>query len=319
MRTWPFYAALAIVLSTGSLAPAQLGQPKPAEDVRLDKQLTQRWQVGVRINAVGGPCAGLRGSIPVPAEWPEQQVRVVNEEVSPLVSRVTYRDLGGVRQMQFSIPQLPPGELATALVTFEITRSSVLPPENTAQYQIPKNLPVAIRFDLGISPAIECRHPAIRAKAKELVADKESAWKQVEAIYDWVRDNVKHQDGPLKGAAASLREGSGSRDDLTCLFIALCRASGVPARTVFVVDNVYAEFYLQDEAGQGSWFPCQVAGTREFGGMSDHRPILQKGDHLRVPDEHKDPQRFVAEFLTGKGGRGGRPQVEFVRKLLPAN
>jgi hypothetical protein len=53
--------------------------------------------------------------------------------------------------------------------------------------------------------------------------------------------------------------------------------------------------------------------------MSDHRPILQKGDHIRVPDEHKDPQRFVAEFLTGQGGRGGRPQVEFVRKLLPAN
>lgn len=319
MRTLPLPWALVILLLGGRLAPAQFEPQKPAAGIRLDKQATQRWQVGVKITAVGGPCAGLRGSIPIPAEWPEQQVQVVKEEVSPLVPRVTYRNLDGVRQMQYSIPQLPAGQTATALVTLEITRNPILPPEDTTQYKIPKNAPVAVRFDLGASPSIECRHPTIRAKAKEIVAGKESAWDQVQAIYDWVRENTKHQDGELKGAAAALRDGSGNREDSTCLFIALCRASDVPARTVFVPDNCYAEFYLEDQAGKGSWFPCQVVGTREFGGMSDHRPILQKGDHIRVPDEHKDPQRFVAEFLTGKGGRGGRPQVEFVRKLLPAN
>lgn len=319
MRTssWPW--ALVILLLGNSVAQAQFGPQKPAAGIRLDQQRSQRWQVGVKITAVGGPCAGLRGSIPIPAEWPEQQVQVAKEEISPLVPRVTYRDLGGVRQMLFSIPQLPAGQTASALVTLEITRHAILPPENTAQYTIPKNAPVAIRYDLGASPSIECRNPAIRAKAKELVAGNERAWDQVQAIYDWVRENIKQQDGQLKGAAAALKDGTGNRDDLTCLFIALCRASDVPARTVFVADNCYAEFYLEDEAGKGSWFPCQVAGTREFGGMSDYRPILQKGDHIRVPDEHKDPQRFVAEYLTGKGGRGGRPQVEFVRKLLPAN
>lgn len=318
MRTSPLHGAVVTLLFAGNVALAQFEPQKPVAGIRLDKQLTQRWQVGVKITAVGGPCTGLRGTIPVPTEWPEQQVRVVNEDTSPLVRSVRYRDLGGVRQMEFSIPQLPPGEVATALVTLEITRSSTVPPENTSQYRIPESPPVAVRFDLGVSPSIECRHPTIRAKAKELVAGKESAWDQVQAIYDWVRDNAKYQEGQLKGAAATLRDGNGNRDDLTCLFIALCRASDVPARTVFVADNCYAEFYLEDEAGKGFWFPCQVAGTREFGGMSDHRPILQKGDHIKVP-EYKDPQRFVAEFLTGKGGRGGRPQVEFVRKLLPAN
>jgi hypothetical protein len=53
--------------------------------------------------------------------------------------------------------------------------------------------------------------------------------------------------------------------------------------------------------------------------MPDHRPILQKGENIKVPEE-SEPQRFVAEFLTGRGGRGsGQPQVKFVRKLLPAN
>ena len=34
--------------------------------------------------------------------------------------------------------------------------------------------------------------------------------------------------------------------------------------------------------------------------------------NFKVP-EKKEPQWFVAEFLTGKGG-GGQPQVEFRRK-----
>jgi len=101
---------------------------------------------------------------------------------------------------------------------------------------------------------------------------------------------------------------------------------------VFVPDSCYAEFYLHDADGQGHWFPCQVAGPREFGGMSDHRPILQKGDNIRVPDEQKDPQRLPKLTQFCSMGRRKRefhesdytekpagPQVEFVRKLLPAN
>ncbi len=305
-----------LLLLMSGVATAQFAPQTPAKGVRLDKQVTQRWQVGVKITVRGLPCSAVRGSVPVPKDWPEQQVRVVNEEVSPLVRVGNLRDSGGVRQMPFFIQQLPPGEVATALVTFEITRSSMLPPDDPAQYLIPKNLPAAIRPELAASPLIESRHPSIRDKAKELWPDNGSAWEQIQTLYDWVRENIKLQDGKLKGAVAALRDGNGNRDDVTSLFIALCRASGVPARTVFVPDNCYAEFYLQDPEGTGYWFPCQLAGTREFGGMSDHRTILQKGDNIKVPDE-PNPQRFVPEYLSGKGP--GQPQVEFIRKVLPAN
>jgi len=305
---------LLLLMSAGAMA--QFEPQKPAKGPRLDKPLTQRWQVGVKISVRGLPCSALRGSIPVPKDWPEQQVRVVAEDVSPLVRVGNFRDSGGVRQMPFFIQQLPPGEIATAMVTFEVVHSSLLPPDDTAEYQIPENLPAAIRPELGASPMIESRHPSIRDKAKELWPDNATAWEQIQTLCDWVRENVKLQNGKLKGAVATLRDGNGSRDDLTNLFIALCRASGVPARTVFVPDNCYAEFYLQDQEGTGYWFPCQLAGTREFGGMSEHRTILQKGDNIKVPDE-PNPQRFVPEYLSGKGP--GQPQVEFIRKLLPAN
>jgi hypothetical protein len=78
---------------------------------------------------------------------------------------------------------------------------------------------------------------------------------------------------------------------------------------------VYAEFYLMDDQGVGRWYPCQVAGPRDFGGLSDNRLILQKGENITVPEE-RGAQRFVPEFLRGKGP--GSPRVEFVRKLLPA-
>lgn len=294
-----------------------LGQAPPQAQ-GLDKPITQRWKVGVEIQSVGGPSNGLFGTVPVPKEWPEQQVKIVNEEISPYVRRVTYRNLDGVSQMLFTIPMLPAGEKATALVTFEVTRAPIAPPETTDGFVIPANPPKEVRPYLAASPFIEARNSTIRDQAKKLTEGKDSAWLAVEAMYDWVRDNVNFQNGKTQGAVATLKDKKGNRDDLTSLFIALCRVEKIPARTVFVPDNCYAEFYLHNEKGEGHWFPCQVAGTREFGGMADRRPILQKGDNFKVPEKN-DPQRFVAEFLTGQGGRGaGTPDVRFIRNLLPA-
>ncbi|HWC91000.1 MAG TPA: transglutaminase domain-containing protein, partial [Pirellulales bacterium] len=76
--------------------------------------------------------------------------------------------------------------------------------------------------------------------------------------------------------------------------------------------HCYPEFYLEDKEGKGYWFPCQAAGTRDFGGISEFRPILQKGDNFQVP-ERKDRQRYIAEHLTGAGGR---PSVEFIRTAV---
>ncbi len=292
-------------------------QPVDAGEARFDKQLTQRWQVGVTVQAVGGPCVGLYGTVPVPNDWPEQTVKIVAEDVSPHVRAVKYRVLdGGVKQMMFTIPQLAPGDTATALFTFEVTKSSVLPPADTNQFSIPKRIPKDVRLFLGTSPYVETRHARIRAQLRDIVADIDGDWQQVEAIYDWVRDHVEYTNGKLKGAAAALQDRTGDKEDLTSLFIALCRAHKVPARTVWVPDHCYAEFYLENKAGEGIWFPCQVAGSRDFGAMSDHRIILQKGENIKVP-EKSEPQRFVAEMLKGQAIRGGgRPQVTFVRKML---
>jgi hypothetical protein len=141
-------------------------------------------------------------------------------------------------------------------------------------------------------------------------------WQQAEAIYDWVRENVDYQEGNLKGAVAALRDGNGDCEELTSLFIALCRASNIPARTVWVPGHCYGEFYLQDEQGQGHWLPCQAAGARDFGRISETRPILQKGDNFRVPEDPR-PQRYV-QIVKSLPGRGYvHPQVKVIQQPLP--
>lgn len=309
-------AVLAIIFLLPTATFAQFKTDAGGKGPKLDSLVTKKYKCGVTISARGGPCKGMVATVPIPMEWPEQQVQVVSEDISPTVKSVTYRTVGGgARQMVIEIPLLPAGEEAHALVTFEVARNTLLPPDDTSEFTVPKKLPRDVMIHTGPSPFIESRHPKITSLSKEIVAGKEGAWEKVEAIYDWVRENVKYENGELKGAIKALNDKTGDCEELSSLFIALCRAQKIPARTVWVPEHCYPEFYLTDAAGNGYWFPCQAAGARAFGGIPEDRPILQKGDNFRDPDRPKEKLRYVSEYLTGKGG-GGKPKVKFVREAV---
>jgi hypothetical protein len=310
-----------VIVGLGVAAPrpavAQFLEPTAADagGPTLGDVRTQRYRVGVVVTAVGGRCRGIVATLPVPAEWPEQRVRVVEEDVTPGIRGPSYRMLGGgVRQMIVEIPEIAPGQEARAVVTFELDRSALVPPVETAGLRIPEKPSRDLREFLGPSPYIESRHGKIVRLAKEAAADLDG-WNKVEALYDTARAKVEYKNGDLKGAARALADGWGDCEELTCLFIAMCRAEGIPARTVWVEGHCYPEFYLVNDAGEGWWFPCQAAGTRAFGGMPDQLPILQKGDNFRDPDRPGKSLRYVSEFLRGSAaGGGGTPQIEWVRE-----
>ena len=282
----------------------------------LGEAKTHKWEFGVSIRAVGGPCAGLFGTFPVPSDWPEQQVKVVHEEITPHVRRTSYREIDGLKQMLFDVPQLAAGETANCFVTFEVTKSTQQPPTDTSGFVIPKDPPRDVRKYLGAGPQIETTNIKVKNLARELTAGQATAWEQIAAIQAGVRQRVKFEPDNkdvFKGAAGALKDGKADKEDLTAVFVAICRAGKIPARMVWVLDYCYAEFYLEDAEGKGAWYPCVLHEDLPLGTVKDTRPILQKGDNFKVP-EKKEPQRFVAEFLTGKGG-GGQPSVEFRRRL----
>ncbi len=309
---------LLILLVNASHASAQFKEPLSDKGPKLGGETTQRIKVGVIIKATGGLFYHIVATAPVPTDWPEQRVTIVKEDVSASVKSLTYRNIsggGGLRQMVIEIPQLPSGQEAHALLTFEVTRNTLSAPTDTSIYKIPKKLDRVLSLDVGPSPYIESRHPKVVAAAKEAVAEKETDWEKVEAIYNWVREHVAYATGELKGAARALHDKEGDTDELTSLFVAMCRAQKIPARTVFVLGHCYAEFYLEDDDGKGHWFPCQPAGVRSFAASDDLRPILQKGDNFKNPENLKERQRFVTEYFAA-AGRSGKPEVQFVSELV---
>ena len=162
MRT--LYGFVVGLLVLPALAPqvawGQAAKGKAAENqddgrgVQFDKRMTYKWRAGVKIRAVGN-CGGMFATVPVPFEWPEQTVRVVNEEVSNHVKRIEYRSLeGGVRQMLIDIPMIPAGDTAVAVMTFEVTRAHILPPPDTSIFKISDRLPPQVSKFLAPSPFI---------------------------------------------------------------------------------------------------------------------------------------------------------------------
>ncbi len=303
------------MLPTAALA--QFTVSAPQESPPAERTAMERIRVGVMVNAAGGPVFNVVATAPVPTDWPEQTVKLVNEDISSTVSSLTYRTItggGGLKQMVIEIPQLPAGQDAKALLTFEVTRGVLKPPAETENFTIPKKLDRVLQIDVGPSQYIESKNPKIVAAAKEAVADKETDWQKVEGICNWVREHVAYKHSPLKGAARALHDKDGDVDELASLFIAMCRAQKIPARTVFMYGQVYAEFYLEDEDGKGHWFPCQAAPGHALGALTDLHPILQKGDNFKNPENPREKQRFVTEYFTASGR--GKPQVKFVSEII---
>jgi transglutaminase-like putative cysteine protease len=306
-----FVAPILILLAFAD--PARTWGDEPSQrGIRLGDATTTKWRIGVTVRATG-TVTGILATTPVPMDWPEQQVKIVGEEKSANIGKISYRTLeGGVKQMLVAIPRLSAGDEASAIVTFEVTRNQILAPDETGVYELPAKSSRELSKFLLPSPYIESSDGKIKSLAGEITAGKEPGWERAAAVFDWVRANVKYEFAEqIKPATAALQDGHGDCEELSSLVIALCRANKIPARAVWVPGHCYPEFYLTDETGAGHWFPCQAAGAdRQFGSMIEDRPILQKGDNFKVPEE-RGQQRYVKQFLSAKNAAAD-PEVKFI-------
>ncbi len=279
------------------------------------KQLLVR--VGVEITGSQGVCNQIIVTFPLPMSWPEQHVEILDQDVSPGVQRVTTRVLNdGVRQVEFRVPRLVAGQSAHVIYTLQVERFHVLPPEQPHALRFASRVGRDLRPYLAESPYIEISHPRVKAAAAEIPIDTtQSAWQQVETIYDWTRARISHYDGvrPLQGALRGLETGSGDCEEITSLFVAMCRLRGIPARCVWVEGHTYPEFYLEDPQGNGVWIPCESLGDRAFGGMPSYRLLLQKGDRFTMTQK-RGPQRYVTPTISGNVERDGAQPV--LREIL---
>ena len=285
--------------------------------IRLVNPTTSEWEMGLRLSVAGGEATGIVATCPLPVEWPEQSIKLLTKDISDNVSRVTFKELDeAVQQMIIVVPRLQTGQTAEAIVRIEISKSWIEAPNQTASLTRPRKLPSTLRTYLQPSPFIESRDRKIQALAEQLLDDDEPAWQEVEGVFDWIRENIEYRfDEKIKSCVQALNDGVGDCEEMSSLFIATCRAAGIPARAVWIPGHTYPEFYLNDANGQGHWFPCQIAGEgHDFGRMPEHKPILQKGDRFRITGA-RSVQRYVKPTLTAKNATG-TPKIEWI--LRPA-
>lgn len=297
-------------------AATDSSDPSAGWNLSFDSPQTQNWKFGLVLETPV-TCVDVLSTFVVPTEWPEQKVTVLGNSIDRAVTNWTTRDLpGGARQVVLQMARVTSG--STVEMTFDIAveRSRILPPEQTDQLVIPKRPGRDLRLYMGNSPNIDTSNALIKRLARDLQqTEVANDWERVEQVYDHVREVVEYIEGPIRNASDALKDGKGDCEDMTSLFIALCRNIGIPARMVWIPDHCYPEFYLETPDGDGVWYPCQAAGTRQFGRMDEYRPVLQKGDRYRVP-ESKSQVRYVSEFFSCKRSGKGNPKPKFVREII---
>ena len=311
-------------ISFGSLdkeAAAKSENPKETDGATLGASFTRKYRAGMILEAAAGsPCTNVFGTVPVPMEFPEQKIRIL-EENFPDNIRVGYRELkeGGAKELVLKMRTLRAGQRVEVSVLTEVTRFQQFPPKQTDGYVIPKKTGREFKYYLRESPYIEAGSRKIRELARQATKEATTDWNKVQAIFDFVRTNVKYKEElaekPMRGAMAALRNKEGDCEDMCALFIAMCRSLDIPARLVRVTGHCYSEFYLWDSSNNGHWFPAQVAGTEPMGGMQDTRVILQKGDNFHLPESSKTSSLYVKELFTGSVKEGARdPRFQFIQE-----
>lgn len=274
--------------------------------------------LGLKVTAGNGPMVGTVATTVFPTAWPEQDIEILETNV-PAFFKADFRDLpGNNKQLVLFSRTIPANAIAEATIKVRITKRHTIGPEDPSELVVPRRVSRDAKQFLGDSPYIKTGLSELRAVIREVDASEpETQWERIEMFYDWVRDNIRYENGELKTLQQALRDKAGDCEEMTSAFIALCRTARIPARCVWIPNHCYPEFYMEDAEGNGHWFPCQAAGTRNFGSMPEYLPILQKGDRFTLPEKPGERQRYIADFLSAKRVSGTKdPKVEFVRQLL---
>ncbi len=193
---------------------------------------------------------------------------------------------------------------------YELTLNECAPPldelASGAQYDPSDE---QVKFYTKSEPFLE-QTDEIRAAAREAVgvaADEDfaavPALERARRVFHWVRAHIKYQYPPPggRGATVALREGAGDCGQSADLFVALCRAAGIPARFAGGFSLVNAKEPQGGEAGQ------QQPAMPTIGSHAWAEIMLPDGRWLPVDptgDEENHFGRLRANtYITASAGR----------------
>ena len=166
----------------------------------------------------------------------------------------------------------------------------------------------------------------VKNKAKEVTEGKTTDLEKARAIYDWVIANMNRNEdvkGCGEGDVCALLDTtmSGKCTDINSMFVALCRASGIPAREHFGIrinadditknQHCWAEFYLKG-TGWVSADPADVLkAVLKNGWTKDQKETKEKQEYYWG---NCDAERIIladGRDLTLTPAQDGEPLNDF--------
>ena len=290
-----------LLLFTASLLATE-PRLAPLPDAPLEFVNPVTYEITQRITVTNHDVSALdllELNLPIPLDWPEQDVgqltitgdrpfRLLDDDESGMIVRSLYR----------GSEALPgPKETRLLAVAYHVTRKEIRTDAQvlaSRAYEPYDEQSQLYRLNTRSEKLIEADAREIMTLAETLKVRTEGPYHFAREAYDYVIEHTEYvSPSPSHGARECLAKGRADCGSYTALFVALCRAGGVPARAVAgswaTGENqwhCWAEFLLP---GVG-WVPVDPsAGERSprerayyFGNLDNNRVSLAKTFNLTV-------------------------------------
>jgi hypothetical protein len=270
-------------------------------------------KIGIQLEGSGN-AGQLKATTPVPVGFPEQSISDASVKTDGCQAAIRQVSTEAA-QLYLSAAAIARHQTIAAAVTMRLTLLKQYMGFDAESFLLsqpkpPKEFRKRFLYD---SPGIQTRLPEVRKLSQQVTIDHVHPWHQAEAFYYWVRENISARIGNYTSVKRALRNRVGDCEERAAVFVALCRAAGIPARLVWVPNHNWAEFYLVDNEGKGHWIPAHTASYSWFGWTGVHELVIQKGDNIHVPEKRR-PQRLLRDWAQWQGAR---PKIRFLAELKP--
>ncbi len=240
----------------------------------------------------GGGLASPELRLHLPVNLPQQTIGKPDIEGGP--KRLA--DFWKSPVLVYQRDELKPGEILTgrwsASARIREFQWPLPPPATNPAKELP---PKERALYLRDAVAFGLTNPVVRSAAKQACDGKDSESARLDGIFALVMERLQYErDGSWRPAGEVLASGKGSCSEFTYAFVALCRASGIPARYVggivgragvpFHVDTVFHRYSqaFVDGVGWVDFDPTRTDRAKDrrlyFGRTSPNMVLLCVGD-----------------------------------------
>lgn len=142
---------------------------------------------------------------------------------------------------------------------------------------------------------IDPKNPLISTLAQSLNknSDESNAFILGKQLFSWLKNHTsyeKHQTYQPQPALTTYETGVGDCDDLTYLYLSLCKAVGIPSRYIkgYLISNntavphVWAELFVGPKVSETGWIPVECAGTGSSTSEIHNNYGIEDVQHIRL-------------------------------------